>query len=359
MTTDCVSLGSGPRSLSGACVELSATLRDALLAIDAGGMSAALVQSGDRFVGIVTDGDARRAILGGARLSDPVSPFVNANPVVARVDESRAAVLDLMRARRVAQVPILDSGGQVAGIHTLRGLVGRTVRRNVAVILAGGRGTRLGGAAGGLPKPMVDVAGRPLLERIVHHLVGHGIEQVVISVGYRASIIEEHFGDGSHHGCRILYVRDPDIMLGSAGPLSLVAEALPDIDAPVLVMNGDLVTQFDAGALVDFHTASGSDVTVAITRHSYEVPFGVVSCVGTGRVTEILEKPVRVDQVLAGIYVLEPAVLGLVPPKQPLPMNELLDQCIGSGRTVTAWSTDGQWIDIGRPSDLGRARGQE
>ena len=330
-----------------------------MAAIDQGSASAAFaVMTDDVLVGVVTDGDIRRALLEGARMSDPVGPYIQLNPVVARENESRTAVLELMQARAIWQVPVVNGAGQLIAVHLLRELLGRIDRPNVALILAGGKGTRLLPITNSIPKPMVPVAGKPILERIVNHLLGFGITRIVISVGHLGHIIENHFGDGSQFGCDIMYLReDPSKPLGTGGPLGSVSKIFPELSAPLLVMNGDLVTQFDAAALLTHHQQSHSVVTVGAFPYTHEVPYGVLGVNNAGDLDSIVEKPLRQELVSGGIYVFSPSVLLKVPKDKFVSMTQILAECLDNKDKVSVWGLDKDWVDIGRPQDLAKARG--
>ena len=293
----------------------SASILDAMIAIDQGSASAAFaVTTGEKLAGIVTDGDIRRALLRGARISDPIRPHIQVNPVVAKDTDSRNAILDLMQAREIWQIPVVNEGGKLVAVHLLRELLGRVDRPNVALILAGGRGARLGPITNSLPKPMVSVAGKPILERLVNHLLGFGISHIVISVGHLGDVIEDHFGDGSQFGCEITYLwEDPENPLGTGGPLGGLSKLFPELSAPVLVMNGDLVTQFDVAAMLDHHEQAGAVATVGAFPYTHEVPYGVLQVDDAGHIESIVEKPLRQELVSGGIYVFNPSVLRKVP----------------------------------------------
>jgi dTDP-glucose pyrophosphorylase len=335
------------------------TVAECLTAIQDGGSSIALaVDDDERLVGIVTDGDVRRGWLSGAMLSDPVSRLLQDVPLTVRTTESRAAVRDLMQARGINQVPVLDDTGRLCGIHLLREFLGPLKRSNIALILAGGRGSRLGPLTQDTPKPMMEVAGRPILERLVDHLVGHGIALIYLSVGYRADAIISHFGDGSRFGCAVQYlIEDPARPLGTGGPLaSLWAEAAPE--NPILVVNGDLVTQFDASGMLGQHESTEAEITIGVFPFSYEIPFGVVELDrGAARVTGLHEKPTRFETVSAGIYVVSPGALGGIPKDEFVPMTQVISELLTKGARITTWDCGRDWVDVGQPRDLARARG--
>jgi len=339
----------------------SATIRDAMCAISRGVASAAFAVTPDGvLVGVVTDGDIRRALLEGARMSDPVTPFIQGSPAVVTETESRSAVLDLMQARAIWQVPVVNTAGQLVGVHLLRELLGKVERPNVGLILAGGRGTRLQPVTDSLPKPMIPVAGTPILERVLNHLVGFGFNRMVLSVGYLGQMIEDHFGDGSRFGCEITYLReDPNSPRGTGGPLASLPSLFHELKEPILVMNGDLVTQFDVAAMLSHHERSESIATIGAFNYSYEVPYGVLNTNDAGEITAILEKPVRQELVSGGVYVLDASIPQQIPDNAFFPMTQVLSDCIQRKERVTVWPLDEGWVDVGRPQDLARAQGVE
>jgi dTDP-glucose pyrophosphorylase len=349
---DCVNI---PITFNADC----ASIRDAMAAIARGTASAAFaVTADDRLVGVVTDGDLRRALLSGAELSASIKPFIRRNPIVAKVADSRSSVLDTMQARSISQVPVVDEAGRLIAIHLLRELLGRIKRPNMALILAGGRGIRLLPVTNSLPKPMVQVAGVPILERLVNHLLGFGISRIVLSIGHLGDVIEGHFGDGSQFGCDITYLReDPANPLGTGGPLGTLSKLFPELSEPLLVMNGDLVTQFDVAAMLDHHQQAGSVATVGAFRYTHEVPYGVLQVNDAGEIESVVEKPLRQELVSSGIYVFNPSVLRKVPTHTFFPMTQVLTDCIDSGDKASVWAVDEEWMDVGRPQDLAKARG--
>jgi dTDP-glucose pyrophosphorylase len=341
------------RVLAELTVPPEASLREALSAIDRGAIEVVFVQAPDgRIVGTLTDGDVRRAILRGVPLDVPAVEgamrrnFTSVGPAV-----SRAEVLDLMRARSISQVPVLDAQGALVGLHLMNELIGAAVKPNWALIMAGGRGTRLYPLTETIPKPMLTVAGRPILERLVMHLVGYGIRDVFLSVHYLSEIVERHFGDGAAFGCRIRYLREEQ-PLGTGGALSL----LPEVPQhPLVVMNGDLVTQVNVDRLLEEHRLAGRAMTVAARPYQVEIPFGVLDVEET-RVIGLREKPSQQMLVNAGIYVISPEVVARVPPATALPMTTLVEQCLEGGLPVGAHLVADEWIDVGRHDELKKAR---
>lgn len=327
--------------------------------IDTHAVNAALVVGDDNsLLGIVTDGDLRRAILAGATLEDSVIPYMTTTPVVAHPDESRAAVLDLMLSRTIDQIPVVDADGRLLGLHTLHRLLGREKKDTPALILAGGRGTRLGRQTTDLPKPMLRVAGRPILERLINHCVGFGFSDITISVSYRADDITNHFGDGTDFGCEITYLHDQgNEPRGTGGPFVDLVRSRAILDEPILVINGDLVTEAKLSALVDQHSDTRAVMTVAVHDYTHEVPFGVIEEGANGWISNVEEKPLVSFPVSAGIYVLSTEVAEGFPDKGPLPMTEIIRKLLAEGSKVRTFRISSDWMDVGSPGDLNKARG--
>jgi dTDP-glucose pyrophosphorylase len=324
-------------------------------AIEDGSVEIALVTDEQGvMVGTLSDGDVRRALLEGASMDARAEEFANPDFTFVAPEVGRAEVLDLMQARAFEQIPILDKSKKLVGLHLLREVLGAAPRENWAVIMAGGRGKRLQPITDSVPKPMIRVAGRPILERIVLHLVGHGIRTIHIAVNWLGEVIEEHFGDGKSFGCEIRYLREEKPM-GTGGGLSLLSE-VPD--HPLLVLNGDLVTQADVGRMVETHCDSGAVLTVGAKEYFHTVPFGVLECEGE-QVNAIREKPTESWLANGGIYVLDPSLPGRVPGDGIYNLPDLVTDCIGRGEKVGVFRIRDDWTDVGRHGDLKNACGEE
>lgn len=329
------------------------TIFRAMEVINANWRELALVEDdAHRIVGLITDGDIRRGLLAGLTLAAPAASVMSRDFRHVGREEGRAHVVDMMRALGIRQVPVLDAERRLVSIHFLRDLICADPKPNCAVIMAGGRGTRLLPLTRQCPKPMVLVAGRPILERLILHLVGHGIRDIFISINYLGEMIESHFQDGSRFGCRLRYLRE-DKPLGTGGSLTL----LPEPPAhPLVVMNGDQVTQADITAMLEFHQREGVEATLGIRPYNVEIPFGVVET-DRGRLTGLTEKPIKSYLISTGIYVLSPSVLPLIPRDEEFPITNLFTELHRQGRAVGTHGIEGDWIDVGTPRDLCAANG--
>ena len=345
-----VPLGAAPDPAR-AIIPSTASIRAAMEAIDRDvSRIALLVGAGGELVGTVTDGDARRAILAGTSLDSPASSIMKAQPVVAERDMTDDEIVALMLTRSVRQVPVVDESGRVLDIKLLDRMT-RTAEEPVPVlIMAGGLGRRLGDITRYIPKPLVEVAGRPILATLIQDLAAQGFRRVILSVGHKAELIERYFGDGRRFGVTISYVRDGR-PLGTAGA---IAAALPQLEREFIVTNADLLTRVNFGELVAFHRAERDDLTIGIIESTYELRYGLVEIDGT-RVTGIREKPELRHFVNGGIYVLEPKLGKLVPADTRFDMDQLIRAALAQGFRVGCFPIHEFWADIGEPADLKQA----
>ena len=328
------------------------SLDQALRVLDNGGLRLVLVvDAAGKLSGIVTDGDVRRALLKRVSLSDPVATVMNPRPRPALAGASRETLRQMMEQHSLLHVPLVNAEGELVGLETYRDLLAAPLRDNWVFLMAGGFGTRLRPLTDACPKPMLMVGGKPMLESILENFINAGFRRFYISVHYLAEQIKRHFGDGSRWGVTIRYVEE-DTPLGTGGALGLLPELA---DRPVLMMNGDVLTQLDFNALHDFHVKQEAALTLCVREYDMQVPFGVVTGEDT-RVTGIVEKPVHRFFVNAGIYVVSPEVVELTRPPRRLDMPDLVRDLVAQGRKVAMFPIHEYWLDIGRPDDFARAQ---
>lgn len=329
-------------------------LRDAISRIDSSGLQVALVLHDDgRLAGMLSDGDVRRAILRSCDLNTPVAEIMNLNPVTAHISTGRHELMALMRRRGLHHIPLLDDEKKLADLATLDALAGISERPNWVVLMAGGLGTRLLPLTEKCPKPMLQVGGKPVLERIIESFVEQGFRKLFLSVNYLAESIKDYFGDGGHHGVEILYLHEKK-RLGTAGALSLLPDRPTD---PMVVMNGDLLTQMRFDQMLKFHEDHAAMATMAVREYDFQVPYGVVNINGTS-ITSIQEKPVQRFFVNAGIYTLAPESLEHIPADVFFDMPTLFQNLQTNGQTTSAYPLREYWLDLGRLDELERARSE-
>jgi dTDP-glucose pyrophosphorylase len=342
------------KNLSQFVVPPNTSLLDTIKAIDSGGRQIALiVDSEGRLLGTVTDGDIRRAILRGVGLDKAASNIMNTRPLTATPEQSIKSILRMMRAREIHQIPIVDANGILVRVETLDELMHHQTPDVWVVLMAGGLGARLRPITDRIPKPLLPVGGRPLLETIIENFASQGFTRVFISVNYKAEMLEQHFGDGSSMGVQIEYIREEEKM-GTAGALSLLPEKPKN---PIIVMNGDLLTTLNFRQFLDYHQENGATATMAVREYSFQVPYGVVG-IENQRLISISEKPSYNFFVNAGMYVLEPSVLDLLPEKASFDMPKLFEVILHKGQSAAVFPIREYWMDIGRVDDLERAQSE-
>jgi dTDP-glucose pyrophosphorylase len=338
---------------------LDDTIRHTVTVIDESAKGIALVVDEERrLLGTVTDGDIRRAMLASIDLEMPVSKLLMRKvdsqypkPVTAHMGAGHEELLVLMRQYVLRQIPILNDDGRVVDLVMLDDLVPADKLPLQAVIMAGGFGTRLRPLTVDLPKPMLMVGGKPLMERLIAQLKQAGIRQVNLTTHYKSKKIIEYFGDGSAFGVEINYVNE-EHPLGTGGALGL----MPTPSQPLLVINGDILTQVDFRAMHEFHQEQKAELTVAVRRYEMQVPYGVLECDGA-RVRRLQEKP-KVDFLVnAGIYLLEPSVYQFIPQNTSFNMTDLIQWLLDAERTVISFPVHEYWIDIGQHADYTQAQG--
>jgi NDP-sugar pyrophosphorylase family protein len=223
-----------------------------------------------------------------------------------------------------------------------------------AVILAGGLGTRLRPYTTVLPKPLMPVGDRPILDIVIRQLSRGGFERVTIATGYLAELIEAFFGDGERYGIPIDYFREGD-PLGTVGALSLI----DGLDEDFLVMNGDVLTDLDYAALLDRHCAGGQTATIAAHKRDVHISLGIMQFDSDSDATEVtgyVEKPTLSYEVSMGVYCFSPRARDYIPRGERLDFPDLVLKLIAAGETVRAWRSQDHWLDIGRHDDYEEAQ---
>ena len=311
-----------------------------------------VVDQENRLLGTITDGDIRRALMAGSAMSSLATSVMQKNPIAVNQGDSRRKALQIMREKDLLHLPVLDAKGVVVGLETVRDLLFKEQRPNPVLLMAGGFGKRLYPLTREVPKPLLPVGEKPILQTILEQLAEGGFSQFFLAVHYRSEQVRAHFGDGSKWGVRIEYLEERQ-PLGTAGALSLLDQTM--IDAPLLMINGDLLTRLDFGQLVDFHGEHGGLATMCVREYDFQIPYGVVHGDGD-QVTDIIEKPVQKFFVNAGIYILEPDLLGHCRPDEAIDMPDLLRQVVNDGRKVSMFPIHEYWLDIGRMEEYERAQ---
>ncbi len=313
---------------------------------------AIVVDTQKKILGMVTDGDIRRAILKNISLSSKVERIMTRHFSMASIHDSREAILERMQRLDLRHMPIVNDEECIVDLKNRFQLTKTPKLDNLVILMAGGQGTRLRPLTEDCPKPLLKIGNKPLLETIIENFRDYGLYNFIITVNYRANLIEEYFENGSRWGVDINYLREKK-ELGTAGSLSILPEKPVQ---PLIVMNGDLLTKVNFKNLIEYHCENGSAATMCVRDHDYQVPYGVIKGDGPNLIG-LEEKPVKRFFVNAGIYVLEPDTLDFIPKNIFFNMTTLFEKLIHFNKKVTIFPVHEYWLDIGQKGDYERANG--
>lgn len=324
---------------------------DTLRVIDDTAVEIALVvDENKRLIGTVTDGDIRRGLIKGTNLDEPISSLMNPSPITAGLTTTDDELLFMMTNRSIKHMPIVDNEKHVLRLVLLKDLISGKKRPNIAIIMAGGLGSRLGSLTQNTPKPLLPVGGKPVIARIAEQLKKHGIEDIIISINYKGSQIKNWFEQNPINGAQISYLEEKEF-LGTAGALSLLPNKP---DNPFIVINGDIVSPVNFGSLLEFHQQNHNYLTLCTREFSFQVPYGVLKLNGS-QLLSIEEKPSQNIFINAGIYVINPEMLKYIPSNKKFDMPELINIAIKDGKEVGCYPVSDYWLDIGTPQDYIKA----
>ncbi|MGF1691935.1 nucleotidyltransferase family protein [Photobacterium kagoshimensis] len=339
-------------------VKPSCSVREALSVLDSTGLQIVMVvNNNSELLGVITDGDIRRGLLKNVGLNEPVSVVMHTSPVTADANMSRDDLIQLMETRGILSVPLVDSNGQLVGLETLQHVLSKPKYLNPVFLMAGGFGTRLQPLTNACPKPLLKVGDKPILESILLSFIRAGFHHFYISTHYLPEMIRAHFGDGEKWGVSITYIHE-DQPLGTGGALGLLPDNISQ--QPLIMMNGDIMTNLDFEKLLDFHQSQSADVTMCVRDYEYQIPFGVIDCANSDSsgsvITALSEKPAHKVKVNTGIYVLNHDVVRQIAPNQRIDITTVFEQVIARGGKAVPYEISEYWLDIGRIDDYRRAQ---
>ena len=333
---------------------LGATIRQAMKTIDDGALGIAFViDQNSQFIGTLSDGDIRRGLLNDMSLDEAIDSIVNEQSISFTQGADNQQALQKANENKILHVPVVDENGLLIGLESLTPVQQITPKSNKVVLMVGGMGTRLRPLTDNIPKPMLKVGDKPILETIIENFKKHGYHQFILSVSYKAEVIVAHFGDGAEFGIEIEYVYE-DKRMGTAGALGFMKDQLTE---PFFVMNGDLLTNVNFEHMLDAHQQSSSLATMGVREYDYQVPYGVVK-VDDGQISAIEEKPIQQFYVNGGIYVLDHKMLDLVPRDAYLDMPTLFEKAINAQMKTIPYPIHEYWLDIGRHEEYEKANNE-
>ena len=331
-----------------------ASIKDVIYAINKADKQIIFVtNSFDQVIGTISDGDIRRAILSELNFNQSVSDIMNINFRKIYSHENSSMALSIMKKEKLSHIPVIDSTGKLKDIIILEDFVKNFDKKlsNTIVLMAGGQGKRLLPLTKNIPKPMLKINGKPMIETLIEKCAEDGFENFIISVNYKKEIIQEYFSNGKKWGVNIVYQAE-DKQLGTAGSLSLIKER-QKINYPLIVINADIITPLSLKNLIDFHSKAKSKGTVCTMSRVTHIPFGVVHS-NQGVINSFQEKPSLVHNILAGIYVLEKELIDNLQYNIYCDMPDFLNKSVKNYKLVT-FPLHEYWLDAGLPENFATA----
>lgn len=333
-------------------VAINKDIKICIESMEKSGLKTAVITDLDgKLCGLVSDGDVRRALYGGLSINTSVTEVMSSRPIVITGHVDKDEALRMMEDSKVTFIPSVDGKGVLKGIWLSSFFEELPVLENSFVIMAGGKGSRLGKLTSEIPKPLLDVGGMSIIERIIRSAKQSGFRNFIITVNYLAHKITESLGDGSRLGVNIEYVEEGK-PLGTAGSLSLIS---PRPTSEFIVVNGDIISDICYRELLEYHLNLSSNATIAVRSHVIQNPYGVLHIINN-ELLSCEEKPKYLSDINAGMYVLHPKVLDELQLDVYCDMPNLLLDLVDSGGRVTVYRLEAPWLDVGKPDDLSDAR---
>ena len=333
----------------------TSSIKEALQLLNKSGIQILCIVENGKLLGTLTDGDIRRGLLNNYNLDSSLENIFFKTPLIFRKNvDNKKEIIKLAKKRKINYIPVVDSENNLLEIETISDLSNIAIKKNRVVLMVGGLGTRLKPLTNNIPKPMLKVGGKPILETIISNFKKYGFINIILSVNYKSEIIKNYFKDGSDFGVNIEYI-DETQRMGTAGALSLMRDKLKD--EPFFVMNGDLLTDINFNNMLDFHISEKATATMGVREYKYQIPYGVVN-VENSMISSIQEKPFKSVFVNGGIYVLNPKTLQYIPDNQFFDMPTLFEEMIKEKSKTLSFPIHEYWLDIGRIEEFEKANSE-
>ncbi|MCV3383245.1 nucleotidyltransferase family protein [Campylobacter sp. IFREMER_LSEM_CL292] len=327
----------------------NASIQEALKIIGSERVRIALVVENDKFLGVISDSNIRRALLNGKKLEDSIETIYTKNSLTIKENTSKEELLKLASQTDIYDFPVLNSENEVIAIKSIASILKEKSFENEVVLMVGGLGSRLGELTKNTPKPMLKIGKKPILENIVLNFKEQGFKKFIFCVNYKKEVICDYFQEGKSWGVEISYIKEKQ-KLGTAGALSLVK----NMKKSFIVMNGDILTKLDFDQLIQEHKKSKAVMSVVLREFEHQIPYGVVK-ISNNDIKDIEEKPMQKFLVSAGIYVLEPEVLKYIKKDVYLDMPNLIKRLLDKKLKINSYILQDYWIDIGRLEEYEKA----
>ena len=338
-------------SIDNYCIETSSTIKEAMKVIDKNLTGGALVvNENNELVGTITDGDIRRAMIKGRSINEGIEGTYFKNFKFVTEQHSKKKAKEYMLSNKIRQVPVIDKDKKLIDLYFLDDILSYDKKDNYVFILAGGLGTRLRPLTETVPKPMLTVGDKPILELIIEQFKEYGFKNFIISLNYKGEIIEEYFKEGKEFDVNIEYIRETK-KLGTAGSIALVKEKFTK---PFIVINGDILTGIDFEKFLNHHVKNNFNITVGVRNYEINVPYGVL--VTDNMLIESLEeKPTYKFNINGGVYVVNPEIIKYIQEDEVYNMTDLIEDAINNKYKSGIYEITEYWKDIGQIEDYRKA----
>ncbi len=336
-------------------ISKNCTIIDAIQKINSNSRQAVcVIDEEGKLIGLVSDGDIRRALANGVALDGLIADYMNKSPRFLTKGAGETEIQALMLKYQVSQIPIVDGNGKLVALETHQSILEKEYLSNQVILMAGGKGSRLYPLTQETPKPLIPIAGRPIVEMIIKNFLRAGYGEFTISVNYLADQIKDYLKDGRQWNASIDYL-DETKATGTAGSLALLPERPTE---PFFIMNADILTNVNFSALRQKHIDDNNVLTVCARTIETPIAYGVLESNGD-RISKCVEKPTLRHQVNAGVYMANPEVLDIIGDQERFyNMTDLIDECLERDLRIGIFNIHEYWRDIGQLADLELARNE-
>ncbi len=340
-----------PEKWKKAIVSKETKISEVINALNEAGTRIILIcENKKQLIGVVGDSDIRRALLRNISLDDEIHTIMTKNPSVAYEWDSKDDILNLMKNQQKFEIPILNILNEVCDLKVINELLDAQPLNNQVVLMAGGLGTRLHPITKEIPKPLVPINGKPIIQILIDSLAKSGLNNIHVAINYKGHMIKDFLNDVSIDS-NISFIEEKK-RLGTAGALSLI-ENIP-VD-PMFVLNSDILTTIDYNKMLDFHNKNRNAMTVAVKREKIIIPFGVIE-IENERVQSVHEKPEQFYFANVGVYIINPELISLIPEDQYYDMPSLINKALEYNKRIGSFLVHEYWKDIGKHDELEKAQ---
>ena len=339
-------------------LKINSDIANAIRVMDSEALKLIMVSdSQGKLIGTITDGDIRRALIKKYSMNTKIDKIMNNKPIACLKDTSKKDILSIMKNKKILQIPIIDNQSKIVGLETISNLISSKNKvskvniDNPVLLMAGGFGKRLAPITDKIPKPMIKITDKSILETTIESLKKDGFKNFYISTHYKSEIIRKYFGNGKKWNINIKYINEKK-PLGTAGCIGLLPK---NIIKSILIINCDLVTKVNYNDIIKYHNKKKSLATICVRNYDFQLPYGVIET-KNDVVKKITEKPINKFFVNAGIYVLNPKLLKKIKKNIKIDMTTFLSALLDEKKKINIYPIYEYWVDVGRIQNLNKVK---